>query len=150
MCILIQRDDNNKSIGKEYHKPSQVVPSTSKPNQSNSHHPRLYNPHPQIQPSLHPQPQPNLSPPTPLTSPLHRQKSKMTPHNRPSKEIRPREPTVFLRLIQIRKRTIGSRLIQPCSYTLENLRASLGRRDSRCLELPVGLCVQVARVEGEL
>ena len=74
----------------------------------------------------------------------------MTPHNRPSKEIRPREPTIFLSLIQIRERTVGRRLIQPSSHTLENLLASLGRSDGGGLEFPVGFGVEVAGVEGEL
>jgi hypothetical protein len=74
----------------------------------------------------------------------------VTPNNRSSKEVRTREAAVFLRLVQISKRTIGSRFVQPFGHALEDLGASLGRRDGGGLELPVGLCVQVARIEGEL
>jgi hypothetical protein len=90
------------------------------------------------------------SPPTPLTSPLHRQESKVTAHNRPSKEVRSGEPTVFLSLIQVRERTVRRRLVQPGSHALEDLGASLGRSDGGGLKLPVGFSVQVAGVEGEL
>ena len=74
----------------------------------------------------------------------------MTPHNRPSKEIRPREPTIFLSLIQVRERTIRSRLVQPSSHALEDLGAGLRRGDGGGLEFPVGFGVEVAGVEGEL
>ena len=87
---------------------------------------------------------------TSFTSPLHRQKSEVATNDRPCKEVRTREATIFLRLVQISKRTIGSSLVQPFRYTLEDDCASLWRRDGGGLELPVGFRVQVARVEGEL
>jgi hypothetical protein len=85
-----------------------------------------------------------------LTSPLHSQESKVASHNGSSKEVWAREATVFLRFVQIGERSVRSRFVQPFGYTLENFGASLGRCNGSSLELPIRLCVQVARVEGEL
>ena len=74
----------------------------------------------------------------------------MTANNRPRKEIRAREATVFLGLVQVGERSIRSRLVQPFGHAFENLGPRLGRSDGSGLEFPVGLGVQVARVEREL
>ena len=65
-------------------------------------------------------------------------------------EIRTREATVFLRLVQVSERTIGCSLVEPFGHALEDYGASLGRRDGSGLEFPIGLCIQMARVERKL
>jgi hypothetical protein len=145
-------DTNNKPIEniiirlRSSHPPSNPSPIQSNPTIPISPTPILKT----TQTSIHNPIPHHPSPPTSPTSPLHRQKSKMAAHNRPSEEIRPREPTILLRLIQVRERTIGSSFVQPSGHAFENLGASLRRRDGCCLEFPVGLCVQVAGVEGKL
>lgn len=55
----------------------------------------------------------------------------------------------MFRIMEIRKRTIGIRLIDPQRQGLEDLAAHRLAADGRDPELPVGLGVQVAAVEGE-
>jgi hypothetical protein len=66
------------------------------------------------------------SPSGTITSSLHSQESVMASDDWSSEEVRAREATVFLSLVQISERSVGSRFVQPFGHTLEDLCASLG------------------------
>lgn len=73
----------------------------------------------------------------------------MSPNNRPGHEMRTREPALPLRLMEIRKGTIGARLVEPFRHALQDLGADGFARDGGGEEFPVGFGVEVAAVEGE-
>lgn len=50
----------------------------------------------------------------------------MTPDNWPRKEIRPRKPSIALRLVEVRERPIARSLVQPKRHAVQDLRPSLG------------------------
>ena len=54
-----------------------------------------------------------------------------------------------LRLMEIRKRAIGTGLIEPLGHAFQNLRTDRFGRDGRGEELPVRFRVEVAAVEGQ-
>lgn len=73
----------------------------------------------------------------------------MPPDDRPRHEVRAREAALALGLVEVRKRAIGARLVEPLGHALQDLGADGRRGDGRGEELPVGLRVEVAAVEGE-
>ena len=73
----------------------------------------------------------------------------MPPRDRPRHEMRTGEPTMALRLMEIRKGTIGTGLIEPLGHAFQNLRTDGFGRDGGGEELPVGFGVEVAAVEGQ-
>ncbi len=88
-------------------------------------------------------------PPSPPTSPPQRQPREKTPHNRPSKKVRPRKSPLPLRLKQIRQGPIRLRLIHPLCRPFQDSGAGGRGSDGGGLEGPVGFRVEVAGVEGE-
>lgn len=73
----------------------------------------------------------------------------MPTDNRSRKEVRIGEPAVALGIVQIGERAVGDGLVDPACHALQDLGPDALGRDGGGLELPVGLGVQVARVEGQ-
>ena len=69
--------------------------------------------------------------------------------DRPRHEMRTGKPTIALGLMEIRKGTIGFRLVEPLGHAFQNLGTDGSGRDGRGEELPVGFRVEVAAVEGQ-
>ena len=69
--------------------------------------------------------------------------------DRPRHEMRTGKPTVALRLMKIRKGTIGTGFVEPLGHAFQNLGADGFGRDGGGEEFPVGFGVEVAAVEGE-
>ena len=73
----------------------------------------------------------------------------MATNDRPSHEMRTGEATIALRLMEVRERAVGARLVEPLGHAFQDLGADGFGRDGRGEEFPVGLRVEVAAVEGE-
>ena len=73
----------------------------------------------------------------------------MPPRDRPRHEMRTGKPAIALRLMEIRKGTIGASLIEPLGHAFQDLGTDRFGRDGGGEELPVGFRVEVAAVEGE-
>lgn len=73
----------------------------------------------------------------------------MAPNNRSRKEPWAREPTVSLGVVQIRKRAIGDRFVEPGRHAVQDLGADFLRCDGGGFEFPVGFRVQVSAIERE-
>ena len=73
----------------------------------------------------------------------------MAPDDGPGHEVRAGKAAVALGLVEVREGPVGAGLVEPLSDALEDLGADGRRRDGRGEELPVGLGVEVAAVEGE-
>lgn len=69
--------------------------------------------------------------------------------DRPGHEMRTGKPSVALRLMEIRKGTIGTGFIEPLGHALQNLGTDGFGRDGRGEEFPVRFRVEVAAIEGQ-
>lgn len=63
----------------------------------------------------------------------------MTADDRSSEEVRARESTVSLSIVQVGKRTVSRSLIQPLGYSIKDPGPSLLPGNSSSLELPISL-----------
>ena len=73
----------------------------------------------------------------------------MATDNRSGKEHRTGKAARALGVVEVRHRTIRTRLIQPQRHTLENNRASLIPRDRHGKKLPVGFRIQVSAIKRQ-
>ena len=73
----------------------------------------------------------------------------MPTSDRPRHEMRTGKPTMALRLMEIRERTIGTGFIEPLGHAFQYLGTDGFGRDGRSEEFPVGFRVEVAAVEGQ-